>query len=611
MIFLVFQIFLGGGKFVLLNRGREILDSRNLQFFETPEYKWKVENDFHPLVPFYIYDDSGVKYEYATLGSTNINGNSAITSQRLNTAIHPNGDSIRMEYDYVSNSEASVDRYISILEGGYDIANGHTVQTQITEITPENNSDYQNLLSVIYTKKLKISIVYTNLNNNRLISSIVVSTRQVVPRVIRNIAFHYVALGTRFALLKKIEINNGYPVQESNKNKSYSFGYFDENSTSIFDRDLFGYVSSSQNGNNSNVTSFPFQINNLKIHSGYFSNFAPPWLSDNLSYIKPNLRIADKLQLNQNKMGLINNIVEYPSNLATCFDYDLNSFRNTSGNKLYFAGYRLKETYQKINNTNDRINHRRFYYGDISFAVTSDPNGSSGPEGSGWIFNNYFGTKTIENNFIRQKGLAIKLPSSASTEWTLLNKYEISSNYTSESSFLDLFSNNIYFKRVLEVTFNSGQPVFMKESKYQDDFGSQDAIELSLRNNQMKLLGRGVKTRLYKPDYLPIVYAGKKPLLSQENDYEFSNGSWRLRSKTIFDYAFTDAVGVNMGEKKFLRQLMIRDFVKLNQDALGSDMSSSYNDLGIDSFFDYNFYTIDLRSKVLSSKKVVDYRYDN
>lgn len=602
-----FSNFSGGGKFILLNRGSQRLDVRRVQFFDAPAGKWKIENDFHPLVPFYIYDDAGIKYDYGSLGFTNISGNSAVTSQQLDMAIHPNGDSIRMGYDDFGLNELSSNRFLSILEGCAGNGVLPRIQTRIDEIGPE--SDYQNLryLTVAETKTLRINMVYTIINSRRFVSSIQVTTRQSIPRIIRTISFEYGGTGGRFTFLKKITINS------NGSNKIYDFTYFNENSPTVFDRDLFGFVFANSMGDNSNVSGFPYEVNMLGIYAGEFSNFSAPWTTGNLYVLKPNLKVSDKTTISEDKTGLLKTITEPLLGRITCFDYDLNKLQAPTSLKTYYAGFRLKETYQQRQGSTLKMNHRRFYYGNIGNQETMNVNGNSGLIGEGKIINDYFGNNQVKNKYIVQKGLVLQIPTSSGNTWELLNKYEISSNYTSASSFLDLFSNNVYFDKVQEVQFDGNTPVQMKEYKFNNDNAIQNATELNLRNNQMKIVERGLINRQYRPDYLATVFVGKLPLLAQENIYELHNNTWRIRKKINYQYNTRTGAGINIGEKNQVRQLMIRDFVKLNEPFAGNDGDriNLFTKLNIDSFFDYNFYTIDFSGSILTGKDVVDYKYNN
>lgn len=607
-----FSNFSGAGKFIQLNRGRETLDTRNIQFFDAPNLKWKIENDFHPLAPFYIYDDTGVKYEYADLGFTNYAGNSMVTSQQLNTAIHPSGDSIRMEYEYIEGNELSTDKFLSILEGWGGNSSLPRIQTRVDEINPESILQGSKRLSIVETKTLKIRISYTTINNRPAISSILVTTRQRNPRTVRNITFDYVSLGGRFTLLKRINITSG-SGSPTETTKAYDFYYFNENVPKVFDRDLFGYAFIDENGNNSNISRFPNEINQLQVYAGEFSDYLPPWVYGNLSAIKSNLPVSQKNTINESKTGLLCVIGESPSGLRTYFDYDLNQLQGSVSLQYYYAGFRLKETYQGVSGRPTKINHRRFYYGNVANQETMNVNGNSGLVGSGRIINDYFGNKLARDNYIKQKGVVLKIPTSSGTTWEMLNKYEISTNYTSASSFLDLFSNNIFFDKIQEVQFNGSTPVRMKEYRYTDDFASQNIGELNIRNNQMKVAERGLINRRYRPDYIPLIYVGRKPLLAQENDYELYNNTWRIRKKVNYQYSTKSEAGIYQGQKTQIRQLMIRDFVKMNEPFAGNDGDkvNLYSKIGIDSFFDYNFYTLDFTGKILIGRDVVDYKYNN
>ncbi|WP_454879259.1 hypothetical protein [Sphingobacterium detergens] len=607
-----FSNFSGAGKFIQLNRGRETLDTRNIQFFDAPNLKWKIENDFHPLAPFYIYDDTGVKYEYADLGFTNYAGNSMVTSQQLNTAIHPSGDSIRMEYEYIEGNELSTDKFLSILEGWGGNSSLPRIQTRVDEINPESILQGSKRLSIVETKTLKIRISYTTINNRPVISSILVTTRQSNPRTVRNITFDYTGMGGRFALLKRINITSG-SGSPTNTTKAYDFYYFNENVPKVFDRDLFGYAFIDENGDNSNISRFPNEINQLQVYAGEFNDYLSPWVYGNLSAIKTNLPVSQKNTINESKTGLLWIIGESPSGLRTYFNYDLNQLQASVSLQYYYAGFRLKETYQGVSGRPAKINHRRFYYGNVANQETMNVNGNSGLVGSGRIINDYFGNKLARDNYIKQKGIVLKIPTSSGTTWEMLNKYEISTNYTSASSFLDLFSNNIFFDKIQEVQFNGSTPVRMKEYRYTDDFASQNIGELNIRNNQMKVAERGLINRRYRPDYIPLIYVGRKPLLAQENDYELYNNTWRIRKKVNYQYSTKSEAGIYQGQKTRIRQLMIRDFVKMNEPFAGNDGDkvNLYSKIGIDSFFDYNFYTLDFTGKILIGRDVVDYKYNN
>jgi len=112
-------------------------------------------------------------------------------------------------------------------------------------------------------------------------------------------------------------------------------------------------------------------------------------------------------------------------------------------------------------------------------------------------------------------------------------------------------------------------------------------------------------SRSILPLYIQDVYIEDSPMLKQSNVYELKDGNWRIRKKT--DYTYNTFNGSTSFD-----EIHIRDFAKISpvNPASRLPLGDIYSLTGIDSFFDYSFYGINLRSRYLGNERVVDYKYN-
>lgn len=635
-----FNTFSGSGQFLYTKRDQPLsyLNSQNVDHNENIVFLNHNANRFSINNPSYhtqyVQDDQGFLYTY---------GHGSHRRGPLNNVISVNtGEELFFQYTTFYMEETGRERTVSIMEGYGEMVPYPTVP-QIETLFDISSLHKQEIskqrVSKIITPRMEIDISYVLHGTQPLINEIKIYNRKSEPTLIKTVAFQYLMI-PRYAFLKQVQV---IPEDDVLAAESIIFDYYHEGNLSLtrFDRDFNGFAYPVCNiFNNCDTYSaidscnlFYTGINNIEVYWDWYGN--QPWSYWSFQAVLPYLPfnhpinlaggiggVSDKNTLpslsatpgQEGTMGILRHI-RYPYGLIETFKYGYNRVDNALGS---ISGVKLVEfvrTIPKDGNLSepDTVYRKMFVYADIDvndndFEDYYTYAGYPMLAGAGWLSNSFADATSTNmlSAYTRENMSVVNMPSISGNIWQLLRRYEVNTNRQFHHDIKHVAQNNIYFDSTKEITFHKDKPVRVVE--YIFDRGGVDIstpTEVNNRNISYEVFGQGLVDRRVLPYYLSSLFPVDEPKLRQINQYELNQGIWRINKRTDYEYHTTNS-------NIILNELYIQDFARINpvNPSGRPPISSIYSQTGLDSFFDYGFYILNLRSQRIWHEKTVDYNYN-
>lgn len=613
-----FKMFSDNPRFIYKNRKTPLNTifqntvtnhNNNVLFLNNYPSKYKIKSFNSSYIS--ILDDMGNSYYYDGEPVEIIHGTNVYNRKRyLNQVINNNGEKIEFEYEPSYLSSSSDNKLISITEG-YVINANNRINTNISLISNTNNYTEKRVLTKkIVTPSMSIHINYYTHNNHPLISSILILSKTNV--VVKRIVFEYI-LAPKYAYLKG--------VHDYLPDFTTTFDYYNENELTFtsFDKSIDGYIYfPSQAESNSKlffdeIKTLPIYHVDFNMNPGYYAQMN----SISNLYLNQNIKYGNKenmLPISEGgRIGLIKHI-HYPNKVTDTFKYSYASPFN--------KGTILTETYTttpKDLNYNsstlaelDTIQHKMYVYGeidinDIRFQDFYTYNPYNTPLYGSWTSNSFTKDELKRrSNFIKESGTIINLLEGNAYNWKFIRNFQINDDQFLHPDLRKIAPINYYYTQIKEISFIKNKPIQVNE--YLFDKGDMDLnIEyINSRNISMNVAGQGIVNRVVKPIEISKIFPSDGPMLKQNNIYELSNNIWRIKKRAYYTYRPTQ-------HNLALTELHISDFAKINKSNLTGSRPKEqiYQQTNIDSFFDYSFYSVDYRSRMLNTEKIVEYHYNH
>ncbi|TKC03991.1 hypothetical protein [Pedobacter frigoris] len=601
-----YNLFNTSGRFVFTSRSPYVISTLDESFLGTDI---KFFNGPIASQYFAVKDEQGTQYEFgkdAAIQFVYTDVSAINTAWMLKSATALNGDTVSFSYFMPWPSEKRFGKSVHIKEG-------------CKECFPYNESIYNYVRSdssgVTYGQDQIpaginfpegiVTYGYQNMTIGGVVEDLIneIKIMDLDSNLIRKVNLYYTQ-GLRFAFLDSVKINGG-----SEQALVYRFTYQmkDQNNV-LFDSlalgtDNWGYLSKRVN-NIVKKTSIPFNEGigqGVSIYKPDYGTYG--YLEDYVSSMEFDTRLVNTATP---PIYLLKEI-KYPKGGTTTYSFE-NHLVSSSPYQVYGpgAGYRVREII-----SNDGIigqaQRRTFTYGDND---DDSPQSGNIPLGTGYVLN----MDNIVNwgNTIRQGAEIGVLPDNLGdpSNWILYNTYNFSNQYKGNLDFAGFEENPVYYAKVTEKIYNGNVAISKTEFVYDSLINViKPSIPLiTERNTNPNIAGRGVISRIYKPENFRAVILGYKPKMLSATNYQMIQSTWKKTSREEYTYTgsnIDDMLTYGSG----LRNIRISNYAMMAPDYSGGmSLEGIYTSTGIQSVFDFNSYLIlPYPNRFLSSRIVTKY----